>query len=218
MAKSKIIKELANNEISLDIALNRLFIIASDINNEELQQWAECELHGYGKNKLPDYRYAKNTVFRYSGFNGNCQVKNASLPLLELLKDEDPSKFYLPIQDGIATIEKYIKDSSGHEYGRDLTWMSGMIYKSSGIQCYSIMQIVPINILEGVISTLKMLLIKIFIKLDKTYGCLDDLDINVEIVDDQTVTKTNTIIKNYIFEDKSITIGDGNKIVDSSLK
>ena len=47
MAKSKIITELANNSISLGVALNRLFVIASDIENEELQQWAECELHGY---------------------------------------------------------------------------------------------------------------------------------------------------------------------------
>ena len=39
MAKSKIIKELANNSISLDVALSRLFIIASDIGDDELQQW-----------------------------------------------------------------------------------------------------------------------------------------------------------------------------------
>ena len=47
MAKSKIIKELANNDISLEVALNRLMIIASDIENEELSQWAERELNGY---------------------------------------------------------------------------------------------------------------------------------------------------------------------------
>lgn len=36
MAKSKVIKELASNEISLEVALNRLLIIASDIENDEL--------------------------------------------------------------------------------------------------------------------------------------------------------------------------------------
>ena len=44
MAKSKVIKELASNEISLEVALNRLLIIASDIENDELAQWVENEL------------------------------------------------------------------------------------------------------------------------------------------------------------------------------
>ncbi len=38
MAKSKIIKELANKEISIEVELNRLLIIASDIDNKELIQ------------------------------------------------------------------------------------------------------------------------------------------------------------------------------------
>ena len=88
----------------------------------------------------------------------------------------------------------------------------------SGIQCYSIKQIVPINIFEGIANTLKMLLMKIFIKLDKTYGCLDDLDIDIETIDEQVVENTNAVINNYIYENNSINIGDGNKIVDSSLK
>lgn len=36
MAKSTIIKELANNQISMEVALQRLMIIASDLENEEL--------------------------------------------------------------------------------------------------------------------------------------------------------------------------------------
>lgn len=39
MPKSTVIKELANNAISLEVALNRLMLIASDISNEELKQW-----------------------------------------------------------------------------------------------------------------------------------------------------------------------------------
>lgn len=217
MAKSKIIKELANNNISLEVALNRLFIIASDIGNDELQQWAECELHGYGENKLPEYRYAKNTVFRYSGINGNYKVTDAPLPLLEMMKAEDPAMFYLPIPDGISTIEGFVNNPTGNEVGRDLTWAAGMVYKMSGIQCYSIKQIVPINIFEGVLNSVKMLLMKIFIKLDKTYGCIDELDIDTEIISPEEVTETNTIINKYIYVDNSINIGDKTKIEGSDI-
>lgn len=44
MAKSKIIRELANKEISLEVAFNRLLIIASDIGNTDLIDWATNEL------------------------------------------------------------------------------------------------------------------------------------------------------------------------------
>lgn len=217
MAKSKIIKELANNSISLDVALSRLFIIASDISNDKLQQWAECELHGYGGNKLPEYRYAKNTVFKYSGINGRYEVKNAPLPFLELIKTKDPTSFYLPIPDGISTIEGFVNSPASGEIGRDLTWAAGMVYEKSGIQCYSIKQLVPSNVLEGVLNTVKMLLLKVFIKLDKTYGCLDDLDIDTDSIPPEKIAETNTIINEYIYVDNSIKLGDKNKIIDSIL-
>ncbi len=217
MAKSKIIKELANNAISLEVALNRLFIIASDIENEELQNWAERELHGYGNNQLPDYRYAKNTLFKYSGINGNFKVTDAPLPLLQIMKSEDPSMFYLPISDGISTIEDYVRNKSQNEFGRDLTWAAEMVFKMSGIQCYSIRQIVPINTFEGIINSIKMVLMKIFLKLDKTYGCLDELDIQTEEVDPKEREATNAIINQYIYIDNSISMGDKNKIENSSL-
>ena len=217
MAKSKIIKELANNSISLDVALSRLFVIASDIGNDELQQWAECELHGYGKHKLPEYRYAKNTVFKYSGINGNYKVTDAPLPLLEIMKTEDPTTFYLPIPDGISTIEGFANNPTHSEVGRDITWAAGMVYEMSGIQCYSIKQLVPLNIFEGVLNTVKMLLMKIFIKLDKTYGCLDNLDIDTDSFPPEEVAATNTTINKYIYVDNSINIGDKNKIDSSEI-
>ena len=217
MAKSKIIKELANNSISLDVALSRLFVIASDIGNDELQQWAECELHGYGKHKLPEYRYAKNTVFKYSGINGNYKVTDAPLPLLEIMKTEDPTTFYLPIPDGISTIEGFANNPTHSEVGRVITWAAGMVYEMSGIQCYSIKQLVPLNIFEGVLNTVKMLLMKIFIKLDKTYGCLDNLDIDTDSFPPEEVAATNTTINKYIYVDNSINIGDKNKIDSSEI-
>ena len=50
MAKSKIIKELANKEVSLEVAFNRLLIIASDLNNDDLVNWATIEQFAFGDN------------------------------------------------------------------------------------------------------------------------------------------------------------------------
>ncbi len=72
MAKSKIIKELANKEISLEVAFNRLLIIASDIENEELINWATNELNGYpDDSQIPTYRKSGLGQIIYSGINGN---------------------------------------------------------------------------------------------------------------------------------------------------
>ena len=76
MAKSKIIRELVNEEISLDSALTRLIVIANDIGNEDLVKWAEQELTGYpDADELPDYRKGNGGLIVYTGINGNFQVK-----------------------------------------------------------------------------------------------------------------------------------------------
>jgi hypothetical protein len=216
MAKSKIIKELANNEIPLEVAINRLYIIASDIGNGDLAQWAEKELNGYTTDDtVPPYRIVKNTIFRYSGINGRMQATNAPLPLMELLKGEDLSLFNMVIHDGIKTIEGLTFNDT--QYGKDLTWAAPMIYNMTGLQCYSITQIVPKNALESTLNTVKTMLLKVLIQLDKSYGCLDDLDIDITGKTPEEVTRINTIINNYIFTDNSVQIGDKNKIENTDI-
>lgn len=217
MAKSKIIKELANNEISLEVALNRLYIIATDIQDENLQNWAENEINGYPEVKLPEYRIAHNTMITYSKINGGFQATNHPLPLKELLEPEDPNQFSMPIREGIGTILTYSNDNTSHKVGRDLTWLQGLVYKKTGLQCYSIMQTVPVNFFQGILNSIKMALMKIFLKLEQTYGCLDDLDINLESISDEKIAKTEREIYKYIYVDNSISIGDRNKIEIDSI-
>lgn len=47
MSKSLIIKDLVNNNISIELVLSRLYIIACDLSNTELKDWSEKELIGY---------------------------------------------------------------------------------------------------------------------------------------------------------------------------
>lgn len=218
MAKSKIIKELANNEISLEVAINRLLIIASDINNQELAQWAEKELNGYSStDEIPSYRLVENTMFLYSGINGRMQVTNIPLPLKELFKGKDLEILKVNIFDGLKTIEGIINNDTDDRYGRDFTWAAPMIYKMTGIQCFSITQIVSETALENTLNTVKTILLKVLIQLDKSYGCLDDLDIDITGKTHEEVTEINTTINNYIFTDNSVRIGDKNRIEDTGI-
>ena len=216
MAKSKVIKELASNEISLEVALNRLLIIASDIENDELAQWVENELNGYSDSaELPAYRVIDNTHFVYSGINGRFKVENAPLPFLEIL-GVDKREYSFNILDGVNSLTTLM--TGKYEYGRDLTAMAGIVRAKTGISCTSIKQLVPKNVIENLISAIKSKLLKVLIKLDKEYGCLDELDIDITEKDPEEVRKINAMIINYIFEDRSIKIGDKNRIDRTEIK
>ncbi|CVI67899.1 hypothetical protein BN3660_01021 [Eubacteriaceae bacterium CHKCI004] len=218
MAKSKIIKEFANNEISLEVALNRLIIIASDIENDELAQWAENELNGYHEaSKLPVYRIIENTRFLYSGINGNLNVTNAPLQLTEIIgADKLDDKFY--IFDGVESLISFVNSQNKYEYAKDLTAYAGIVRAKTGVLCTLIKQVIPINEIVNIISTIKSKLLKVLIALDKEYGCLDKLDIDITHKDPKKVRKINSIIINYIYEDRSIKIGDKNRIDSTDIQ
>ena len=100
MAKSTIIKELANNQISMEVALQRLMIIASDLENEELSAWAEAELHGYSQSDtLPEYRNIRSIHFLYSGINGSFKVTNCPFTFTSILEEKLSNIYNVPIMD-----------------------------------------------------------------------------------------------------------------------
>lgn len=219
MAKSKIIKELANNQISMEVALQRLMVIASDLDNDELLKWTELELHGYKKvNTLPSYRKTKSLHFTYSGINGSFQITNSQFTWLEIIAEHDKNAFEVPIMDSVSTLESFIDNYQTQSYCRDYTYLSGEVYERTGIQCTSIMQRVPLNFLQNIMSQIKTILINIFLKLDKEYGCLDQLDVDTTAKTPDEVAEINKVVNNYIFVDNSIHVGDKNKIKGTDFK
>lgn len=218
MARSTITKELANDKVSIETALSRLLVIASDIGNDELSKWAENELNGYKiSDDIPEYRIVKNGQIRYTGIIGNYQVSNASLPLLSDVQKENPDVFNFPILDSIGTIQNLVSKGEKFIYGRDITRIVPSICALPYTQFTEIKQIVPLNTFTNMISNLKTKLLQIFIKLDKEYGNLDDLDINIEGKSTEEVEKINRTLNALIVIDKSIKIGDKNKIENSDF-
>lgn len=219
MAKSRIIKELSNNEITMEVALNRLLIIASDLENEDLANWASAELNGYNKHmELPAYRQKKSTHFTYSGINGNFQVTNITFPYIEILLEQDEHLLEVHITDSISSIQSMVTNSEKPACYIDYTWMSGHVYEKTGIICTSIKQNIPVNFMQNIMSEIKTRLLQVLIKLDKEYGCLDDLDIDTTAKSPEEVAEINRIVNNFIFVDNSVRIGDKNKIEESNFK
>ena len=66
MPKSKIIKDNADGKADLETSLNRLYLLASDVDNTDLMEWAEKELTGYDSaDDIPEYRKIGSRILRY---------------------------------------------------------------------------------------------------------------------------------------------------------
>ena len=212
MAKSNILKELANNQICLEVALSRLMIIASDIQDEKLYKWAIAELNGYSHDDiLPPYRMRRSGVVRYTGISGNFKVTNALLPT-QFIPDKINDELYdAKIYDGIKTISSFANSNQG--IGVDLSSLIGTVYANSGIQCTNLQLQHDPSLFKKVLDSIRTKLLAVFIELDKCLGNLDDLDVSIE---NANVAKLKQTIYNIIF-DNSIKIGDSNKIENTQM-
>lgn len=141
MPKSKIIKAIVDDEVSLAQSLTRLQVIAHDLKNKELETWAESELVGYSsESDVPEYRHAKSINFTYSGINNMVhQVKNVPL---------DPGFLGMEVLEQIADVRftqsitafEALLDGADSSVHLDRSIFANEVDKNSngGIQCFSL--------------------------------------------------------------------------------
>lgn len=201
MTKSKIIRQLANDEISLETALKRLMIISTDIGNKDLYSWSIKELNGYNESDVvPQYRILESNYILYTGINGSFQVNKQPLPITYFPENAQENIRVNKIRHGVGTLTYF----SGNEDGDiiiDLTRYAGHIFKTSGIQCVSIKQQFSKAEFLQILDRIKVLLLEIYIKLDNTLGCLDELDIEPDKEKQNELETMNDNISSLIYCD-----------------
>ena len=181
MPKSHIIIELIDDLVPLNKSLTRLLVLAKDVDNKALYSWASKELKGYDKDidSLPDYRICQSVDFMYSGFNKNVQVTKVPLPKSwfpeEILSKISTAYLY----EGIKTIEE-LKNSERPSV-INYTELAGYISEQSDglISCTSIYGNVPKSALEKIIDSVKERALLALIEMEKKYGVLDELFIDI---------------------------------------
>lgn len=216
MAKSKLIKELANGKVDLVTAFNRLLIIASDIENEDLAMWVECELNGYQNfEDLPEYRIIQAPNLQYTGINGGYKITNMPLPHAYLYRETIDKIIDVGVFEGIKELEKYTYVKK--PLYRDMTPLAGEVLERTGIRCVSIKQTINPEHYTGVLSSIQTKLIKVLLKIDKEYGNFDELDVAITDKTPDDLRTINIQIKKLIYGDNSIKIGDNNDINKSKI-
>ena len=200
MVKSQIIKDLAQDRITIESALRRLLVISYELDNSELQKWIENELNGYTNNSIiPDYRKNVTYMIMYSGYNASTLIRQQ--PLSESYFDKELQDIIKTrvIKDGVNILENSIKSKS--EIIFNLIDFAGVVSHNSGglIRCIRLEQIISKTTFLQILSNVKTKLIQLLLELEKEFGLLDDIDIDLSDKRKDELREVNDKITNKIY-------------------
>ena len=217
MAKSKIIADFVNGDASIEIALKRIIVLTSDFDNKTIYEWSQNEIGGYPKYSIiPSYRIIKGEILgSYQLWGGGViqSRSSVSLPTIGLPQQDIEEICMSEFRGGIIGLrdmarsnscKKLLPVESYHlfEQGTNLTVTNAYVFFAR-------------NVIHDMISKLETIVLTLLIHLEKSYGILDGLDIELKSAKDQIDIERSLI--QIIFNDNSVKIGDNNRISKSKI-
>ncbi|HII4509139.1 hypothetical protein CYK62_11120 [Clostridium perfringens] len=215
MARSKLIRDFITSQMDIDTALQNLIAILYCLDNEVLINWAKKELEGYdSSDELPNYRKLKGRVMA-SFLVGSAQYSKRQFGISHLDEEFKDKLLKLNIYSSISTLIGILD--------KDVT-----IGKSIEPEIYPLLQsnsnayITNASVdadmckINDIISKVKTRILETLLLLEKEFGNLDELDIDISIKSEKEL---ESIIRNIqvTLYDNSISIGDNNKIKNSDI-
>lgn len=222
MAKSKIIIDLANGLTDTFTSLKRAKILCASLNNAEILKWINCEISGYPEDALlPDYRIVRGDIFgtyargKYATFN------NVPLPLGSMPNDIREQLLKVEFRESINALKNaYVSSKNGKTIVKNIPadLFPGIAKFNNDpfmVIASAYVNFLP-ELIENIFSVVENKLLDILLLMEKEYGILDELDIDIS---KKTTEKNNSIVNEIklIIYDNSVTIGDDNKIKDLSI-
>ena len=220
MAKSRIIKELASGNISLETGLKQLKVLLTEFNKSEMLRWVNCELQGYGDSDIvPEYRIvAGNLIGTFLNYQLKCT--NIGIPLNANAPDEMVNICTnVKLYDSISAL-RMLNDNS-KEIGKQIP-SSYLPY----IQQYSAISMTALlsafvkisqTQIENIFSKVENMVLDVLLLLEKEFGNLDDLDIDLSTKDETEIENITNNIMVIFYNDNSVTIGDNNKMKNTNI-
>ncbi len=226
MPKSKIIRDLANSEVDTITALKRAKVLFSDIDDKDINNWINYEISGYPIDaKLPDYRITQGNLFG-SYFKGSMSLQmkwpNVSIPLGKMPDDIRNDFLRLEFRESVYAlkhIEKNLTDDK--QLGRIIPADYFPIIANFNDDPYMIITSLKVitgkQFLTNIFSAIDNRLLDVLILLEKEFGSLDEFDPYVASKMSDDFHKITEKIILIIYNDKSVTIGNSNKINGSTI-
>lgn len=192
MAKSKIIKDLATGICGLDVALNRLYLISTSIQDNKVSEWIKRELNGYGEeDELPHYRQVKARLagdYQTVGWGKIWTSTHVELPTI-CFKDEelDNVRTYNVTMSIVTIIEGLKKPEYALISPLPVSWYP-LFEAGTTVHVTNAYREITQAQIDKIVQTVKTRVLDSLIFLENKFGCLDDLDIDVDKYEESDIS------------------------------
>ena len=226
MPKTKLIKELVNNEIGLLQALDRLYLIAHSLNDLDVCHWIKNEKNGYRDSEEPSYRKTRITILGTYQIISSGHIEtyqNAPLPTSGIPKENLEQFNNWGVKESLASLIKQKEASdSGKVVGIPLDPSCFIWFENNTniIMRKAMLHLSPFN-LETILDAIKTRVIDILLLYEDNYGPVDDFDINIDDLSEKEKNDIYSASKSIIdgtfngntkIVVKGSNLGNGNKI------
>lgn len=215
MAKSKIIKELANGSIDTQTALKRTKVLLQELDNDDVLRWINCEIEGYSSgSEVPEYRKISGQLYG-SYFKGSmaAHMKYTHVPL-PLGKMPDEAKQAILVTDvtqGIEALKRMVSESEQSEAKTLARGIPADFYPyiaTCNNDPYMIITSASVELnmpqILNIFSKVESILLDILYYLEKQFGNLDELDIDTESKNEEELKEIIRHIQVIIYNDHSV--------------
>ena len=227
MAKSKIILDLANSSVDTMTALKRAKVLLLELGNDKLLEWVNCEIAGYPSDaELPEYRVVQGNLMG-SYFKGSManhmKWNNVSLPLGKMPDEIRDRILNVSFHEGVDALKKLLESADDEERQLGATLPAEffpIIAKCNNEPYMNIISarvVIGSQFVQNIFSVIENKLLDIFMILEKEFGNLDSLDIDVSGKSEEELHKISERMVVVIYNDNRVTVGNGNKIKDSNI-
>lgn len=225
MAKSMIIKDIANGTIDTTTALKRAKILFAALDNAELLNWVNYEISGYPVDaNLPDYRIErgalKGTYFKGS-IASHIKWNDVSIPLGKMPADVIDEFLSVPFYDGVSALKQLVENSDNGQLSRpipaDLFPFIAKYNNDPYMNIVTARVVVSTHCVTNMFSVIENRLLDALLLLEKEFGILDDLDIDTTVKSPEEIQTIARQIYVIVYNDQSVHIGDGNRIKDTDI-
>lgn len=216
MARSKIIKDFINSNMNIDIALQNLLAILYCLDDNSLINWAKQELAGYKNDaNLPQYRKLKG-VLMASFMVGYTQYSKRPFGITHLDEDFQNKLLSVNMYSSISTLEK-IKDNKECTVAKPITQeFFSILQENTNANITKASVEVDLGSINDIVSKVKTKILETLLFLEKEFGSLDNLDIDISVKDENEIKNIIQHIQVNLY-DNSISIGDNNKIKNTDI-
>ena len=219
MARSEIITAFAKNQVELESVLRQLKLLLVDLGKEDLISWVNCEIEGYPIGAdLPSYRKYEG-VLKGTFLNRNTQCSNTPIPLRPDAPDEIKEQTTkATFREGVNAL-RVLQSSTGTLQFLIPGDCLFLIQSQAAVSMTYLMNAwieVSDTAIPDVISAIENRVMDVLLLLEKEYGILDGLTLDLTPMKHSDIEDVAQRIQVIIY-DNHIDMGDNNKIKNSLL-